>query len=187
MKTSVLRILSMVVLGLSTTLFSTCDTVKGLDDITFNTTLEAAIDVSAEGAGTDVPYEDVIILDAATDPDINEYLNKIKGFTIKSIRYRISSYDGPAGAKFSGSLGFGEAFQSASTVAVSITDFDLELAYNSGQLYDLAFSQTDINTIQGLLLNDKAVNIYLEGTLSETPLYCTVTVYLDVDVTADAL
>ncbi len=52
---------------------------------------------------------------------------------------------GPAGATFSGTLSFGEAFQSTPTVAVTITDFDLELAYTSGRLYDLTFSQSDIN------------------------------------------
>ncbi len=79
MKTRVIKVLSIVVVGLSTTLFSTCDTVKGLDDVTFNTTLEGTINVSAEGEGTNVPYEDVITLDATTDPDINDILIRLRG------------------------------------------------------------------------------------------------------------
>ena len=187
MKAYMLRMFSLVVLGIITTLFATCDKIDELDDVDFDAPLEGSINVNAPSAGTNVPYSDVIILDAMTDPDINEYASKIKSFTINSIRYQIISYDGPADALFSGTIAFGEAFQSTASVFATIDNFDLQQAYTTGQIFDLTFSPADITTIQNFLLNDKAVNIYLDGSLSETPLYCTIKIYLDVTVKADAL
>jgi hypothetical protein len=145
------------------------------------------INVNAPDEGTNVAYSDVVILDAKDDPDINQYADKIKSSTINSIGYQITSYDGPADAKFSGTLAFGGAPQSTAAVFSAVADFDFQAAYSSGEIFGLTFSQSDITTIQNFLQNEKAVKFYLDGTLTKTPLYCTVKIYLEVSVTAYAL
>lgn len=187
MKTLMFRMLSLVVLGFCATFFTTCSTVDALDDVNFDGTIDGTINVNAPDEGTNVAYSDVIVLDAKDDPDINQYADKIKSFTIKSIGYQITSYDGPADAKFSGTLAFGGASQSSAAIFAAIADFDFQAAYSSGEIFDLTFNQSDINMIQDFLQNEKAVKFYLDGTLTKTPLYCTVKIYLEVSVKADAL
>jgi len=187
MKTRILNSLSIVVLALATTLFAACDLLDKADDVDFDATLEETIIVTEEDEGTNVPYTKTIVLDATSDPDINKYKSKIQGFTVKKVSYQVTSFDGPEGATFSGNLSFGEATQSTPTVAVTITNLNLQQAYTSAQIFDLSINQTDIDKIATLLKDDKAVKLYLDGLLSATPLFTNVRVILEVSVKADAL
>ena len=187
MKIQVFRKLSFSALIVSSFLISSCDLLDKADDVNFDTTLEETINISEQDAGTNVAYSETITLDATTDPDINEYKNKITGFTVKKVSYQITGYDGPSNATFSGTVSFGDASTTTPTVAATISNLNFQTA-NAGQtIFDLPVSQADIDKIGNLLKDDKAVKIYLNGTLSATPLYSNVRVILEVSVKADAL
>lgn len=187
MKTQIQKTLSLVVLVSLTTLFTSCDLFDKADDIDFDTTLEETIFIAEEGTGTNVAYSETIIIDATSDPDIEEYKDKIKGFTIKKISYQVTNFVGASLSTFSGTVAFGDAALATSTVSATITNLNLQQASTSGTIYELTFNQTDIDKIAALLLDDKAVKIYLNGTLSQTPASCNVNVVLEVTVKADAL
>lgn len=157
-----------------------------LDDVSFDSTLEENILVTEESEGTSVEYEETIVLDATTDPDINKYKSKIKGFKIRKLSYQIVNYFGQP-AVFNGSLSFGDQSQTSPTVLASVTNLDIQQAYNLSQVYELSLNQADIDKIAALLKEDKAVKIYLTGTLSQTPVTFEVNVIMDVTVEADAL
>lgn len=157
-----------------------------LDDVSFDSTLEENILVIEESEGTNVAYEETIVLDATTDPDINKYKSKIKGFKIRKLSYQIVNYNGQP-AVFNGSLSFGDASQTSPIVLASVTNLDIQQAYNLSQVYELSLNQADIDKIAALLKEDKAVKIYLTGTLSQTPVTFEVNVIMDVTVEADAL
>jgi len=187
MKTSILLTTSVVVLALTTTLFSACDLLNKADDINFDATLQKDIEVSDASTGTNVSYAKTIVIDAASDPDISTYINKIKGFTVNSIKYQVITYDGPDGATFSGTLAFGEASGGTPTLAATIDNLNFSTAFASGHMFELSYSKDDIDKIQNLLKADKAVKVLLQGSLSETPLYCIVTIYMDVVVNSKVL
>lgn len=187
MKTHVLKALSLVVLALTTTLFTACDLLDKAKNIDFDATLEETIFVNEENEGTNVTYTETITLDATTDPDIDKYKSKITGFTIKKVSYQITSYDGPTGSTFSGTLSFGDASQTTPTVAATIANLDFQQAYTSGQVFELTINQADVDKIATMLKDDKAVKLYLNGLLSATPLYSSIKVILEVSVKADAL
>lgn len=187
MKTQALRVFSLIVMVSFTTLFVACDLLDDADDIDFDATLEQSINVTEASTGTNVNYAETIILDATDDPDIDEYKDKITGFTINKVSYQITGFDGTAGTTFTGTLSFGDASLATSTVSATITNLNLQTANSSGQIFDLTISQADVDKVAALLKDDKAVKIYLDGVLSNTPLYCTVRVILEVTVKADAL
>lgn len=171
----------------SAPLFLSCDLLDKADDVSFDTTLEQNIYAAESNPGTNVDYDDVITLDATSDPDINEYKSKIKGFKVKKITYKVMSFDGTPGTTFSGTLAFGDASTSASSVAATISNLNLSAAVTSGTEFEVTVDQADVNEIQEMLKSDKAVKIYLDGTLTQTPAYFTLHVILDVTVEADAL
>jgi len=187
MKTNILKTLSLVVLALATTLFTACDLLDKVKDIDFDATLEETINVNEENEGTNVNYTETITLDATTDPDIDKYKSKIKGFTIKSVSYQVVSYDGPVASTFSGTLSFGDASQTTPTVAATITSLNLQQAYTTAEVFDLTISQADVDKVANMLKDDKAVKLYLNGTLSATPVYANIRIILDVSVKAEAL
>ena len=187
MKTHVLKARSAAVLALITTLFAACDLFDKADDVNFDATLDETIIVAEENEGTNVSYTKIVTLDATADPDINKYKNKVEGFTVKKVSYQVIDFYGSEGALFSGTLSFGEASQTTPTVAVTITNFNLQQAYSSGQVFELPINQADVDAIAGMLKNGKAVKLYLEGLLSATPMTCSIKVILEVSVKADAL
>lgn len=187
MKTQVLKARSAAVLALITTLFTSCDLLDKADDVNFDATVDEIIIVTEENEGSNVSYAKIVTLDATADPDINKYKNKVSGFTVKKVRYQVTNFIGPVGATFSGTLSFGAASQTTPTVAATISNLNLQQAFSSGQVLELPISQADVDAIAGMLKDDKAVKLYLDGLLSETPMTCSVKVILDVSVKADAL
>jgi hypothetical protein len=187
MKIQVPLKLSLIVLILIAFSLSSCDLLDKADDVNFDATLEETIAVSEETVGTNVAYSETITLDATSDPDINEYKNKITGFTVKKVSYQIVGYDGPSNGTFSGTLSFGDASTTTPTVAAAISNLNFQTANAAQTIFDLPINQADVDKIAALLKDDKAVKIYLNGTLSATPLYASVRVILEVSVKADAL
>jgi hypothetical protein len=187
MKTHVLKTRSAAVLVLIATLFTSCDLLDKADDVNFDATLDETITVVEEVEGTNVTYTEIVTLDATADPDINKYKNKVSGFTVKKVSYQVIGYDGPEGATFSGTLSFGDASQTNATIAATINNLNMRQAFISGQVMELPIDPADVNAIAGMLKDDKAVKLYLDGLLSATPLTCSVKVIMDVSVKADAL
>jgi len=187
MKTLALKSLGPLMIMAGAFFVLSCDLLDKADDVSFNTVLEEDISAAENYEGINVPYDEVITLDATTDPDIKEYKDKITGIKINKISYKITSFDGVPGSTFNGELAFGDASTSASTVAATISNLNLQAAHSSGTEFELTIDQADINEIQAMLQSDKAVKIYLEGTLTQTPVYFTVHIILDVTVEADAL
>jgi len=187
MKTQILKGVSLVVLLSFATLFNACSLFDSVDDVDFDATLEQTFTITEEVTGTNVNYNNTIILDATDDSDIDTYKEKIKGFTIKKISYQVTSFTGASTSTFSGTLAFGDAALGTSTVSATITNLNLQQAFSSATVYDLTFNQSDVDKIAALLLDDKAVKLYLTGVLSQTPVFCTVNVILEVSVKADVL
>ncbi|HEY9046134.1 MAG TPA: hypothetical protein VIN08_09570 [Ohtaekwangia sp.] len=187
MKTLTLRCLSAGMLFLTATLLASCNLFDKADDVAFNTTLDHDIEASESTSGTNVTYQQVITLDATSDSEISRYKDKIKGFEVNKIKYTISSYSGAFATKFTGKFGFGDESGTSYTVSTTITDLDLQAAYTAGTVYELTLPVTEVAKIEAMLRDKKEVKIYVDGTLSQTPVAFTISVSLDVSIQADAL
>jgi hypothetical protein len=168
-------------------LLAGCDLFNDLDDVSFDSTLSENIVVSESSAGTNVANSEIIVLDATSDPDINQYKDKIKGIRVNKISYQVVSFSATDPVTLSGTMAFGESTTSSPTVVAAITSLNLKEAFLNGTVYDLTVPQTDIDKISALLKDDKAVKIYLNSTLSKTPVSFTIELILDVTVEANAL
>lgn len=186
MKSHVLKTLNTVGLALISTLFGACSLFDKADDVNFDATLDEVVTVTEPDAGENVAYHQIILLDATTNADIDKYQNKISGFTVKKISYQVVSFTGAA-STFSGTLSFGDEGTSTPTVVATVSNLNLQQALASGQIFDLPVNQADIDKISSLLKDDKAVKIYLDGTLSTAPISSNILVIMDVSVKADAL
>lgn len=174
-------IITMVSALFITGILSSCDLFDKADDVSFNTTIEKSFVVNNAGAGT---YSDEIVLDATADPEVAKYKEKIKSIIINKISYRITNYDGPSGATFEGDMLFGN---SGSLGTIEINALNLGTASSSGQEFELAFSQTQIDAIAEQLKTNNTVTATMAGTFSEGPVSFVVEVTIDAKVEADAL
>lgn len=188
MKTSISKAIGAVLMLTTAVLFPACDLLENADDVSFSAILEDDFSVSLSNEGTNVAYTETISVDAtAQDSDIDKYANKITGFKINKIIYKVASFDGVTSSTFSGDISFSDIDGNTPTVAGSVTGLNLHDAYVAGTEFELELDPDDVKAVQKLLKMDKAVKIYFIGTFSQTPVYVTLRVTLDVNVEADAL
>jgi hypothetical protein len=174
-------------LGLIAFAFTGCNLFDKADDVTFTTTLDQTFNIDEEAEATDKAYSQELVVDATTDPQINKYKNKIKSFTVNKVTYKVTNYSGGAITFNNGSLSFSSSDASSATVAATLASLDLEEAYNNGTEYELTLSADAITKIQSYLKANKAVKVYLAGTLSQTPVSFDVEVKIDVKVESAVL
>ena len=181
---------SVVVLSVLT-LFSGCDFLDKLGQVTFDTELTTTFAIDETGTITNRNYVANKTLNATEDPDILEYQNAIKDLRINDIAYKISDYSTPAGQPdvifTNGKFSFGDADATSPAVAVSLSSpLSLRDLSTTGVVTKVPLPG-DANTLASLLQTDKKLKVYAEGTLSRTPVKFNINVTFFVSVTADAL
>lgn len=172
-------------------LFSSCnifDKVDDLTDVTFEEELTLTFEVDENESAQNKVYEAVETLDAVQNTTISQYLDKIKEVKVTKVTYTISDFSTePAGTtvNFSnGKIKFGDVAQTTATVIGTISSLNLSTA--AGE-HELTLANSDFTTVSSLLLKDKKVKIYTEGTLSKTPVAFKVTTTLHVTIVANPL
>lgn len=160
---------------------ASCDLFDKADDISFSTEFEKSLTVDQAGKGS---YSDKIILDATTDAEVAKYKEKIQNIELNKVTYRVSEYDGPADATFTGDILFGE---NGNLGSVSISGINLLDASTSGDEMELDLSQDEVNAVAAQLKNDKTVLVTMAGEFSDGPVSFVVTVTMNAKITADAL
>lgn len=166
---------------------ASCDLFDKVDDVTLDVELEHIFHVDETLDQTGVTYVDMEVIDAAdVNSDFEKYKDKIKSVTVNSVTYEVMNHTVGVNTIFTnGNIGFSAATgQSASSVA-SLGIQGIKAA--EGQVKNLQYDQTSLNTIGTLLKDDKVVNIYLIGTFSKTPVKFDVRVKMKTSITADAI
>lgn len=164
-------------------LFSACN----LETITFHSTLHQTIYVDETTGAKNKAYADTIVLDATTDSDIQKYKSKIRSFKVNTIQYTIGNYDGPPNCIFNGSISFGDQDANTADFAANVTDLNVSETFANATVMSVEVTDEDVATINSLLKSDKAVKIYLNGTLSQTPVTFDINIKVDVGVEAETL
>ena len=163
-----------VVLVLTIGTFTSCDWFNNLDDVTFD--VEVPVDFVVDIANPS--YTGEVVLNAASDPDVAEYADKIKKFQINRITYLIT----PAQSEdltFDGSIKIKSSGEIVSTVEnLSLT--------NTAEI-DLPADLDGFNDLAAKLLDDNEETIQFTGQFLSTPDLFTVKLRFYISVTAEAL
>jgi hypothetical protein len=170
----------------------TCDALEEADDVTFHADMTIVFITNEDGDGTNVPYDDVQLLDLADNAEIADYLDRIKDIKIDSITYRITNYDasphGEAVIFNNGTASFGPFDSDAQVLTVdyaaSASGVNLQTTVTETTL---DIDQDQFNTVIDLLLDDKKVKMYSEGELSKTPIAFNIVSKWYFTITANAL
>jgi hypothetical protein len=174
------------VLALTTVFFSGCDKVNDLDDFEFHSDFEESISiVDPTPNGVDKAYKKDITVDATADSEVEKYKSKIKSFKIDKLSYTIDNSENPTeGAKFSGTLGFSDSDGGSATVFTTLSDISLD---DNTTVHEITLSDADLGKLASYLNTSKAFKIYVDGTVSKTPVNVMVNVKVEVTVVANAL
>jgi hypothetical protein len=168
--------------------FTGCNLFDKANDVTFTTTLDQTFNVDEEAIAENKAYSQQLVVDATTDPQIDKYKNKIKLFTVTKVTYKITNFESAVPVTFSnGTLSFSSSDATSADAITTISNVDLQDAYYNGTEYELTLSADAITKIQNYLKANKAVKVYLAGTLSQTPVLFDVEVSLNLKVESGVL
>lgn len=170
----------------------TCDALEEADDVTFHADMEIDFIADENATGNDAPYDDVQLLDLSTNAEINEHMDRIKDIKIERVTYRIVAYDASphnnAVLLNSGTASFGPFDSILPTVignyAAGAGAVNLQTTTTET---DLDIDADQFNDVAEMLLDDKKVLMYSEGTLSQVPVAFTVRAKFYFEITANAL
>lgn len=167
---------------------ASCDLFDKVDDVTIVVTLDHTFHVNEELESDDpVSYSLQELLDAAdVNSDFEKYKDKIKTLTVTEVTYTVQNCN-TAGVIFTGGVaGFSAA--SVTTAPSQVASLGIEdIKAAEGDTKNLPYSQAALDQLSNLLKDDKQANVYLVGTLSETPAQFDVVLKIKASITADAL
>lgn len=170
-------------------LFSGCDFLDNLGQVTFDTELTAIFEVNETVVANSRNYVANQVVDASTNPDIQKYRDRLKDFRVNDVSYKISGYVVPAGISrvdfLNGRLGFGDADVNTASVSIALPSLNLRDLNTTGA--ETRLSLPDPGALAALLKADQRIRVFAEGTLSPTPVRFSMEVKFYVSVTADAL
>lgn len=188
MRKPIVKILALFAFALT---FASCDLFEKADDVTFEEELVINWDTDENLTGSNVPYEDVEILDLADYPVLAPYVDKIKSVEVTKITYRITNFDNsPHGQPVTlvdGIAAFGPYDASAPSVSVPMAGASGVNIGAATAETTLAIDAAGLSKVAKDLLDDKQIKMYSEGTLSKTPVAFRVVSTFYVKITANAL
>lgn len=184
MKNRVLRSLALFVFPAA--VLTGCDE---LGDVTLNEPVTASITVDETATATNVSYTKSLEVDATTNAEIEKYRDKVKSFTVHKVTFKIKNYSGQAATTPSSKVSYSAAGGNAanSIEIASISNFDIKAAADAGTETELTVSDANLQAMAALLKEDMALTLYVNGTLTKTPVKFTVEFTVDATIVANAL
>lgn len=132
--------------------------------------LSGSVDFSITGSDP-TSIDKTISVDAASVPALQSKLSLIKSYTIKTISYQIVNFSGISGTKLNGNITIGN-------VSIPVNN----LALDQPTLYQISFTQDQLNAIAADLISGNDVTIKINGNINNKPTTFRLLFTIDVSV-----
>ncbi len=168
---------------------SDCEQVKELAAISFNTNLEFSIPVTELSIGSNINYDESMILDANNNPEIRKYTGKIRNIEVQTMEFAIEDYSSTVDEEIymnNGVIGFGDKSSSVSTSTCNVDAIPVTHWAGTG-FFEFSDCNSTLSFIGNALSDQQAVIIFIQGTLTKAPVSFNLKVRMKVKVTATTL
>jgi len=170
-----LKISLSLLLILAFPFFFSCDELEELTTFDLNT--KSGIDREVTISENDpLTFSTTFTLSMASNPDIQDYITKIKEYKVNKVTYQIRSFSGPSeeNVLLSGVLKFG-------TVDVDLDKVNLTQMYLMGTTANLDLTDPELVNLAKALESTKSITGSLAGEVTDKPVYFIV--YFEFDLT----
>ena len=153
--------------------------------VQFETTLTTNVHVSETSSATDQDISVSALLDATTDPQIQQYASNIESYTVDSVVFAIVNYSSSLSDEiyFGGDFGFGNASASSPAATCSVNHLPVTHVEGTG-FFPLMPCTSITGDIANILGQGTSLKIFMDGALTKAPVSFTVQVKLKVQVKA---
>ncbi len=140
------------------------------EPVNFTVQLPAQFTIEESSTSTDVDINEVILLDATTNTEIQQNQSTIDNYTISDITFSVVDYNSslPDEIYFNGTIGFGSisSTQPGSTCPAS----NVNITHFAGTgSFKINLCSSLSSNIEQLLEADNGLKIWLTGQLTKTP------------------
>jgi hypothetical protein len=173
------------VLFLMAWFFTRCDNASELLDVTFETEVTGTMSVAAKDDAEN-RYE--MIIDATSDEEVAQYVDKIKDYEIVAMDLAIENYSATTDDDnyFNGTLGFGATTSTEPSATCAVNN--LNIKHIAGTGYATYNDCDDVFTQAAATLTaDNQLKLYMTGTVSVAPCEFDLLIRLSLKVTANPL
>ena len=183
MKNLVLR--SLAIFIFSAAVLTSCDE---LGDVTINEPVTTSITVEETKTATDVTYSKSLVVDATSNAEIEKYKDDVKSFTVNKITFKIKNYSGEAATTPLSKVSYSATGATSAPIEIaSISNFNIKAAADAGTETELVVSNADLQAMAAILKNDMSITLYLNVSLTKTPVKFTAEFTVDATIVANAL
>lgn len=178
---NVFKIMSAVVL--TSLIFISCNKVKSLADVTFDTTFTADLDCMvppATARDIDGMFSASTVIDPASDPDVEEYLENIIGYEILSMSGTITSVSAENVTLVSSTA---TVYNSSNSASWQFSDIPLTV----GATLNFGNENGQWDTVDQILMTGQEFTVSLEGETDEDDVTFTVLLSIGTQITANPL
>lgn len=173
------RILLLLSIPFLLLFYGGCDLLNGVDEVTFDTSFQGDIAVDVSGTNRNESFNESILIDPTSDDQVAKYLDKIKGFDIKSVTAEV--------IKISEDL-------TLVTAKVEIFNQSKQAVWNYSDVYLTpgAFLTMNNNngqwdTVSQILMDKLPFTVNLSGEVDKSNVSFTLRITIETTVTAEAL
>ncbi len=174
----------MLILFVSST-FYTCDKVKDLADVNFDTDVVTTLAIASSNTNNQTF---TTVLDATSDSEISKYASKIKGYEVREIWFAIENYASAAEGEiyFNGDLGFSSKDKNTPDASCSVSNLNVTHWTGTGE-FQINNCNSTLSEIAEAFSQDNAVKVYMTGSFTKAPLNFNLKIRMKVKVTANPL
>lgn len=148
--------------------FTSCDKIAEIENFAVGHPFEQSFVLDIKDSDPSDYFVDYN-LDVASNKDFADNLDKISGYTIKSLKYRVASFDGVDGATSAGAVQFfNDSSPLGSPLDLGLISF--KALADSGNDVDIPLSDELQAAIQDNLLSNNSLRIVMFGTVSDKPI-----------------
>jgi len=181
MKKTTLPIIAFVVL------LSGCNLLEENLTTDIDTELYQTFEVNITDEGSNISYSETETIAAGDDPDLDEYIDNIKNYTVKNVFYSVKNYNGNPQITFTGSILYSDQAINEGKVLSGFEEFLISSIADDGVKHELPYENGALANAAGILKENNAIKVYLDGVFSEGPVNFELTIYYDVTVEASVI
>jgi hypothetical protein len=168
---------------LTSLVFVSCNKVKSLADVTFDTTFTADLDCVVPPASAreiDGTFSSSAVINPASDPDVAQYLDNIIGYDILSMTGTITSISADNVTLSSSTA---SVYNASNNASWQFTDVPLTV----GATLNFGNENGQWSTVDQILMTGQEFTVSLEGETNEDDVTFTVQLAIETQVTANPL
>jgi len=164
-----------------------CESIKSLADVEFDTDVQTNLNLVSEGAAmksslVNYGFGGSATLNPTNDPEVQKYVDKIKDYTVKSITLTVTAVSEP-GVKLLKDSYF-KIHDTADEVTWTLdADFDVEV----GNSYTLSNTTGDYATVQKILRKNSTSTVSGEGYTNTSDVTIVLDTKIEATITANPL